>query len=1167
MNILYYFEPWVELGRPYLRYHNLRYQLGPQIRALSYRSDVKIKIAIGEGTYHKCKSDGYDYEGCEVVVLFQDELRELSSNYLNASKLLFERDEVVSRRYADFICRKLGGWTPDVIISFLAPLPDFSRVWPNVTAIYTEFGMFSRVPYPRTFYFDHHGMFGNSALRKFSSELLEGKAGAIALEQLKDFRNNYLYPFYLKRRILGEDLIKKAGGFEFKILLPLQFSNYFGFDCCSSYADQFDYLVAVLDSIPKDIGVFVTEHTGWPEVLTQHNVQYLQERYENLLWSSGLSKIRAASQYLLPEVDAVVTVSSSIGLQCMAWDKPLFSPWDSHLSGFSMVNSLSEISSEKIRGYKPGYYDNAVIELLGRYYLTERHVYDGAEFFEYLQRRIKNRAADKFSEQFPIYHGSTVAVFDELKSSYREADGHKQYIEDLGDEVVNIPLEGVGVPNEFKKIVAECDVVSFDLFDTLIDRPFYAPHELFLNLQKKVRLITGDSSLEFHKLRRYAEHRARQMTSAEEVTVEEIYEVFCSLSGVNVDFIPRLIEAEFEEELEYCRQRNFGRALYDYAKEQGKSIVVTSDFYFGEQYLRRLISRVGYTNVAKVFVSADLRLSKKHGGIYREVLQALPVPSSKILHVGDNLESDVQNANKYGLKSYLTPKAIENLKSQTVASSYWTSLFERVVFPTSETQIGQSVFFGVSARRYFDNISPSSKPGLSGGDPSRLGYFVLGPLVFAFTQWLIEQLRVKNADSVNFLARDGRLFYEAYRLFCRHSRDLPLARYLLSSRRAYGLAAVFDVDDAQELISIPFEPCSVKNIFQTRFGIELNSENCNGDLLQAAGLANLESRVHPVHDLMRLKRLVVLLWPALEKIAIAERSALNTYCDDVGLLSDRHPAVVDIGYAGTLQAYLEKILDKKINGFYFVTHARADAYKRKGLDITAYYRESVEHHLKKDLISKNISLFELLFSSDEQSLLNFEYSSNGEVIPVYKNSINNTSRTRLVKLIQQGAMLFVNDVLGYLGDRWDSVYYSRDFAVHNLELLITQPAREDALLFNNISAEDGFSGKAQRMIIADVVGALNSNKGRLSKEQAISLISASEWKEGARAILPKPASSTTPQPVVTAKPARKSEVRDSATSKFIDRHLRLYRKFRRDPYLYCADSKNPFVKKLKRFFI
>ena len=367
MNILYYFEPWIELSRPHLRYHNLRYQLGPQIRSIKKNlHDVDIKIALGEGTLHKCSLDRYDLEGCEYVVLEQSELKTFSENYLSASITLFNEELEPSQAYAEYLRDKLNGWTPDIVISFLSPLPNLKRIWPSSNVFYAEFGIFSRAPYPRTFYFDPEGMFCNSSLRRYSSNLLSENANEIDIKLLNNFRIDYLQAFYQQRSILDADLLRAASLYECKLLLPLQFSSYFGFDCCAQYADQFEYLTDVLDSIPGNIGVFVTEHTGWQEVITEHNISFLKDRYPNLLWSPHLSKIRAASQYLLAEVDGVVTVSSSVGLQCMVWDKPLYSPWNSHLKGFSETETLAAISIENIRGYKKGRYDNAVIELLSR---------------------------------------------------------------------------------------------------------------------------------------------------------------------------------------------------------------------------------------------------------------------------------------------------------------------------------------------------------------------------------------------------------------------------------------------------------------------------------------------------------------------------------------------------------------------------------------------------------------------------------------------------------------------------------------------------------------------------------------------------------------------------------------------------------------------------------
>lgn len=1161
INILYYFEPWVELSRPHLRYHNLRYQMAPQIRDIkkNYPGAV-IKVALGEGTLHKCQADRYDLEGCDYVVLGKSELRQFFGNYLSASVSLFNGgDRELSGQYAEYLKSKFEGWQPDVVISFLAPLPDLTGVWPGVSVFYAEFGMFSRAPYPRTFYFDPQGMFRNSTPRQYAAELLDTPVDKDAALLLTDFRENYLYPFYRQRPVLDEELAKAASRFDCKLLLPLQFSGYFGFDCCSSYADQFEFLTDVLDSIPPEIGVFVTEHAGWQEVITEHNIGFLRDRYPNLLWTPHFSKVRAASQYLMAEVDGVITVSSSVGMQCMAWDKPVYSPWDSHLAGFSQVDSLRGISVEKIRSYRKGTYDNAVVQLLTRYYLTEEMAYDSKSFVPFVKEVIAKKEATSFVERMPLL-GPPAEVFKKLRDAYREDEGHKLYVQDLGGELGNVVRAAAGgVPEAFGRALKTVDMVSFDLFDTLIDRPFAAPHELFLYMQEQVRHLVGDRSLEFHKLRRYAEHRARLASDRNEVTINEIYDMFFELSDVDPVYRQILIELEWSTELRFCRRRAAGAALYEHAIDQGKQVIAVSDFYYGERELRQLAAKLGYSFTV-MHVSSDQMESKKEGGLFKKVVRSLPCEPNKVLHVGDNHQSDIVNAGKHGFKTFHTPKAVDLLKAQPIAKRAWDFLLSRSVFPSDRAQLGQSAFFGLVARRFFD-INNGPQHGFGGGDPVKLGYLVLGPMLLAFTQWLVGQVKQNGHSQIYFLSRDGKLLNRVYDLFAAGDSSLPKAQYLLSSRRAYGLASVFEVADAQDLIAIPFEPTSVKKIVESRFAVELTDANCPDSVVESAGLAGLNARVHPVHDMIRMKRLVKLLWPLIQIQAEKEREELNTYLASTGVMSADNAAIVDIGYAGTIQHHLSRLCpDSRFSGYYFMTHAKAEDLREQGHVVNAYYRENVEHHLKKDLLSSHVSLFELLFSSDEQSLVRFEGGA-----AVTKNEVMNPQRSRLVQLLQRGALQFVGDVVDFFGCDHQRLYYSRDFAVHNIESLITSPVREDALLFNSVSAEDSFSARDARFVIADVAGKLAAHNNRLTKEQAVALITASEWEAGARAILPRPAKETKKAAAAERMWANTLKERQKLPG-LLDRPARLYRKFKRDPYQYCSDSKNPMVRSMKRFF-
>lgn len=1176
MNILYYFEPWVELGRPHLRYHNLRYQLGPQIRAIKRENpNADVRIVIGEGTQHKCVTDRYDYEGCDVTVLPARELLTLFPDYRSAANALYCGDSAATRAYGDYLAAKLNGFVPDAVVSFLAPLPDLRRIWPNSITVYAEFGIFSRAPYPRTFYFDPQGMFDRSSISRHATELLESTIDDSDVALLREFREQYIRPFYAERQILDTELATHASRFKYKLLLPLQFSQYFGFDCCADYPDQFEFLIDVLSHVPSDIGVFVSEHSGWPAVITEHNIEYLRDRFPNLLWAPRLSQIRAASQYLLNEVDGVISVSSSVGLQALLWDLPIYSPWRSHLSPYSQVTHLREITAEKIESYRPGTYDAAALSMLTRYYMTEEFAYDGKRFVEFLQHAIDNPEARTFKERFPAL-GSTAEVFASLQAAFRARDGHRLYLEDLGEMATTVATRHNDLlPEGFRQAIDAVDTVSFDMFDTLIDRPFSAPHELFLYIQDDIRDITGDKTLEFHKLRRYAEHRTRIASERNEVTIGEIYDYFIEHSGIDPRHKNDLIEAEFAAELRFCQFRPLGKAMYDYAASQGKRIMVVSDFYYDAASLSRLLTAVGYARINEVYASCDFLESKKEGSLFKKVIIEANIDPHRTLHIGDNHASDIVNAKKYGFRTQWVPRAGETFRKQPIAEQVWGAVMKRAVFPSERAQLGQSLVFGLFAKKLFDQPNCKPRDSFSAGNACDLGYVVLGPLLFAFTQWLIERTAKHRADMLFFLSRDGRLLFRAYSQFAAVDTSLAPAKYILSSRRAYGLAAVKKLADAQELISIPFEPCPLSKIIESRFGVTLNEENCSQELLAAADFTTLDARVHPINDITRLKKLVRLLFPLIEAQAAQERAPLLQYLDDVMFAGASNPAIVDIGYAGTLQSYLCRLSGKQtITGHYFITHAKAAEYRANGMEVAGYLREDIEHHLKRDLISKNISLFELLFSSSEQSLTRFQFADNGaSVIAQTKDHLADPRRNLLVDEIQRGALDFVQDMLNCTGLDHQKISLSRDFVALTLERFIDSPHRTDAILFNNLRAEDAFAGRDQRFIVTDIDGTLKKRR-TLTKEQARALIGASEWQQGARAILPPPAGSriatavrSTSAPAAKAKPLGpiSAKVSSSANGVF-SRPIRLYRKLRRDPHQYFADSTLPVLRNLKVFF-
>lgn len=193
-------------------------------------------------------------------------------------------------------------------------------------------------------------------------------------------------------------------------------------------------------------------------------------------------------------------------------------------------------------------------------------------------------------------------------------------------------------------IVAELmdyDVVSFDIFDTLIRRLCNRPTDLFY--------IVGDriGIRDFADKRIRAEQRAREEKlnhyGNSEVNIFDIYR--CLIDDLEIS-IKECVNTELEVELDYCYADPFVSKVYDRLKNLDRRIIITSDMYLPSDMMQKLLDRCGYCNWSKLFVSCDEECNKHSGKLYRKISRELG--TNRIIHIGDNLRADVLSARKEG---------------------------------------------------------------------------------------------------------------------------------------------------------------------------------------------------------------------------------------------------------------------------------------------------------------------------------------------------------------------------------------------------------------------------------------------------------------------------------------------------------------------------------------
>ncbi len=278
-----------------------------------------------------------------------------------------------------------------------------------------------------------------------------------------------------------------------------------------------------------------------------------------------------------------------------------------------------------------------------------------------------------------------------------------------------------------RKAVDETEAVAFDVFDTLLVRPFLRPEHLFSFIED----LNGATG--FAGLRVLAERTARRRCRPE-VNLDEIYSFL-------PDF-PDMKEKEVEAELQLCRPDPRISEIWNYAVSSGKKVLVVSDMYLPENVISDMLEHCGFSGWSTLYVSNKYSVGKCDGGLYDIILKDLGIGPSHILMIGDNQHSDGSVPESKGLRSYhWTP--MRELYSERYPREYKTAFHE----PRLSFLAGIDMLSMKDEKEDYWHM---------------VGRRFAGPLVLALAMFVrsVE----KNYDRLFFCSRDGYAVMKAYEL-------------------------------------------------------------------------------------------------------------------------------------------------------------------------------------------------------------------------------------------------------------------------------------------------------------------------------------------------------------------------------------------------------------------
>lgn len=531
---------------------------------------------------------------------------------------------------------------------------------------------------------------------------------------------------------------------------------------------------------------------------------------------------------------------------------------------------------------------------------------------------------------------------------------------------------------ELRRVITEYEVISFDIFDTLIMRKFFLPVDIFRLIEKKVQNCYGEQY-------KFVELRKRASGMLDNPTLDEIYSKMKELSGWDEQIINDIKQCEWETDVQLIVAR---KDMLELCKEiiKEKEIYFVSDMYYSAEQLCQILARIGLKiDEKRILVSCEYKKSKEEGTLWQYYQEKI-VLSRKVLHIGDNEKADYIIPQSYGINTYFVRNANEIMKHSSLKEVIpeVNSLYSSLILGLIQVRLCNSPF-----------SLNETKGKICFETEEDTGYCLLGGLCYSFLFWLMKNARKDGVEKIAFFAREGYLLIEQYHYMksLLKTINLPDAVYLEISRRAIINASVEKKQDVYEVATFPYTG-SFKEFLHDRFRVD--TEDVKVEKVSAMELQR---------DKETLERMLSKYSDTIFEKTQEERGNYLKYLSEIGL--EKNIGIVDSLLYGNTQYYLGKLLKEKLQGYYFCAcldennkcfqHQHMKGCFQKKEDITG----------KDTKVWKNSNFIEAFFTSPKGMLVYMDSDGKGHYAELMSNQRNFEVRLQMEK----GILAFIKDVI------------------------------------------------------------------------------------------------------------------------------------------------------------
>lgn len=285
------------------------------------------------------------------------------------------------------------------------------------------------------------------------------------------------------------------------------------------------------------------------------------------------------------------------------------------------------------------------------------------------------------------------------------------------------------------------------------------------------------------------------------------------------------------------------------------------------------------------------------------------------------------------------------------------------------------------------------------------GYNFLGPICSEYLYNLSERER-QSKEVVGFLAREGYFFKKAY--------DTLIEKKLITSENTTYVYASRTLLFRLSIADSYTWQWSLKSDYKGKLYVFLKSRF--GFTYEQSNTVFSEDELDTEFDLkVDFEKLTLLFTKKLTALNTLVENSRNTYIDylsSIGINQTSTQIFVDVGYSGTIQKLITRLINNNTSGLYFIT-TQSGSHKvgENVANMACVYKDNVSMGDGYVMLDRSLFLESLLTAPDGQCI-NIEadtLNSGSEFRFYFGKQVNAQKRFHELNVIHEGAIACIID--------------------------------------------------------------------------------------------------------------------------------------------------------------